>query len=374
MKLTIAERDDFLQIAQQTYNLWSAGLTQADYRYLLWSTHYQIWAKNDNNRLVYRHNNKAVASCKVVKLPLLFKGKHYKLLGLGAVYTAPDWRGQGLATRLVKSSIARAKQEDIAAILLFSAIDTEFYAACGFKILGNLDFELDPRLYSFNEPQYANGLELIPEKNISIDIRSAETLCSLDRAEKIKSGFAKFHFSSFLPWLSEEELLQLNRCHSNWLARQPYGIIRDNNYFAFQLAKFLFFSTYSSKSKATLSLTLAKNRNQISGYAITECSGTGMRILELIGDDISRAYLWQSLIKQAQTMNLIRMSGFESCINDFIPGNKLDATLINSNPEVKASHMQCYERLWSQPMFLPLAKPLESLSDYHPCPLLEFDY
>ncbi len=99
-----------------------------------------------------------------------------------------------------------------------------------------------------------------------------------------------------------------------------------------------------------------------------------MRILELVGEDMARAYLWQSLIEQAKNMDLIRICGFESLVRDFIPRCHLDHSFIALKPMIKLSHIQCYDRIWSQPMFLPLNPDLADLPMSHPCPLLEFDY
>ena len=113
MQLTRAEPADFIQIAKDMYDLWSAGLTKDFYRHFLWSTCYQPWAKRNHHRLVAKDKETVTVSCKVVHLPLACRGKHFKILGLGAIFTTPAYRGRGLATNLIQSMIKTAKQENI---------------------------------------------------------------------------------------------------------------------------------------------------------------------------------------------------------------------------------------------------------------------
>jgi len=376
MLLTVADRREAIQIYRQIYKLWSSGLTKSDYHYSFWSNYYQTWSKQNSYRLVHKDKEEIITSCKIAHFPLLTKGREYKIWGLSAIYTADARRNEGLATNLVKSIINRAKQEEIDAILLYSVIEKEFYAAHGFLSLGNLDFDLNPNIYAFEQTNTAKTNEKVNQylENISIDIRSAEGLIQQARQKKIKEKSPIFHFSSFSPWLSEAELLELIRCHKRWISRQPYGIVRHKDYFAFQLAKLLYFAAFSKNNKPTLFLTILRNKAELMGYAITECSGTSMRILELIGSDEARAHLWQSLIERAKTMNFIRICGFESIARDFIPSVRLDCQFFKIRPMIKPRHIQCSERLWSQPMLLPLNQELTNIPNYHPCPLLEFDY
>jgi len=308
-----------------------------------------------------------------LKLSLKMKNSCYQILGLGAIFTAPDWRNHGLATDLVEEVIAKAEEKGLDGLLLFSAIDKNFYFDFGFESLGSLDFEICPNNYSDKNIFLANKIDTI--RSISIEIRSAKALCKADQVKNSSAYSFNFHFSSFEPWFSENELEEMLRCYQRWLARQPYGIDRNNFYFSFQLAKFIYFATYSTTHKASWFLTIAKNeRKRIIGYAITECSGTSMRILELVGEDEARIHLWQNLIEQAKSMKLMHIRGFESIVRDFIPSCGLDSSLFSLKPMLKVDDILCYERLWSQPMFLALNPDLSDLPNIHPCPLLEFDY
>jgi len=374
MQLSIADHTDAIQITSQVYDLWSAGLKKADYRQLFWSTYQQSWSKRNTCRMVHRVENEVTFSCKTARLTLFKKNFYYQVLGLGAIFTAPTWRKQGLAGSLIESVINQAEEQNLDGVLLFSAIDKDFYTSLGFTSLGSLDFEICPQNYSHTN-SFSAGKIISQYGNISIERRNAEVLFQKDRWELSNGQNIKFHFSSFDPWFSENELCEILRCHNRWIARQPYGIVRNRHYFSFQLARFLYFATYSTTSQTHWFLTIVQDEQKgIIGYAITECSGTNMRILELIGDNLARAYLWQGLIEQAKNMNLTTICGFESIVRDFIPSCRLDHSLFSLKPTIKPAHIQCYDRLWSQPMFLAINPDLTDLFASNPCPLLEFDY
>ena len=374
MQLTVAQRSDFIQIARQTYSLWSGGLTRDDYRHLLWSTCYHPWARRNSYRLVHKIKDEVISSCKVVSLPFLMKGKEYEIWGLGSVFTAINWRNKGLGSELIESVLQKAKEENIDGVLLFSAIDSNFYSSCGFRNLGSLDFQIRTYIYSLNNKVINDNKPGLLEAEIFIETRSSEQLCKLDREQKIDEQNPRFHFSSFYPWIKENDLEEIVRCYSRWLIKQPYGIIRTYEHYAFQLAKFLYFSSYSKNNQCTLFLTIARKKGDMIGYAITEYSGTGIRILELIGTEEGRAYLWHSLIKEAQKKNLIHITGYESGVGDFIPSTKLDCDILGISPPIRVSGIQCYQRFWSQPMCFSLNSDLETMTKQRPCPVLEFDY
>ncbi len=375
MQLSIADHTDAIQITRQVYDLWSAGLTKSDYRDLFWSTYRQSWSRHNSSRMVYRIDDEVAFSCKTSRLSLLKKNCYYRIMGLGAIFTTPGWRKQGLAGSLIESLIDQAQERNLDGVLLFSAIDLEFYSSLGFMPLGSLDFEICPQNYSFTDSSLEDRIARDLRNSISIESRNAEVLLRQDRLEMSKRRSPTFHFSSFEPWFSENELIEILRCHNRWVARRPYGIPRNRHYFSFQLARFLYFAAYSTTNRNEWVLTIAKEKHRgIIGYAITECSGTNMRILELVGDDLARAYLWQNLIAQAKNMEIPKICGFESLMSDFVPYCRLDHSFLSLKPAIKPSHIQCYERLWSQPMFLALNADLADLSGIHPCPLLEFDY
>src|ERR1700722_14203398 len=165
MQLILAERADFIQIAKDVYPIWSAGLSKDSHRHLLWSAYYQPWSKRNHYRLVAKDKDTVIVSCKIVQLPVIWRGRHFQIFGLGSVFTAPAYRQQGLATDLIKSVIERAKQSNIDGVLLFSDIEEHFYSHHGFIPLGNLDFEIDNSAY-FVRADVANNI--VENRNVHI--------------------------------------------------------------------------------------------------------------------------------------------------------------------------------------------------------------
>jgi predicted N-acetyltransferase YhbS len=55
--------------------------------------------------------------------------------GLGSIAVAPERRGKGLATRLIKDMLEKVDAEGVPFVFLFSDIDPTFYAPFGFEAL-----------------------------------------------------------------------------------------------------------------------------------------------------------------------------------------------------------------------------------------------
>lgn len=59
--------------------------------------------------------------------------RRLRVLGIGAVFTHPDWRRRGLAADLLRAVLATARREGYDAAMLYSDIEPGFYAALGFR-------------------------------------------------------------------------------------------------------------------------------------------------------------------------------------------------------------------------------------------------
>lgn len=357
MQLIIADDIDHIQISRQLFDLWSSGLSKEHYKYFFWQNHNTAWAKRNIYRLAFKNRNEIVCTCKITKLDLTKRNHIHNIWGLGALFTALNWRNKGLAKKLIKTIIDQAKTKNINGILLFSEINPDFYASLGFKRLGNLDFEINPKFHT----QEKN----IEKTEITIETRSSNGIATGN----------KYNSITFKPWLSSDEFVEILRCHKRWLARQPYGIQRNGPYFSAQLNKLLYLNHSSQTSKRSLHMTLAKDANgRIIGYALTTYSGNALRIFEIIGNSEARTELWQFLLSEANRLDILKMTGTEALMKDFIPPDNLDFSDGKNFLSLKAKNIQAYERLLSQPMFLPLHPDLEDLHINNPCPLLELDY
>src|SRR6185437_2020464 len=76
---------------------------------------------------------------------LLLRDEHgvvHRTLGIGAVFTAPEARGTGVASTLLRAVLDEARNLGYGAALLYSDIDPDFYARLGFVPLPARDWAI----------------------------------------------------------------------------------------------------------------------------------------------------------------------------------------------------------------------------------------
>jgi hypothetical protein len=73
-----------------------------------------------------------VASLKRYRYPVRVDGRDGWMCGIGAVFTGPEHRGAGHASRLVEHVVEQSRQEGALLAGLFSEIGTAFYERLGF--------------------------------------------------------------------------------------------------------------------------------------------------------------------------------------------------------------------------------------------------
>jgi hypothetical protein len=176
------------------------------------------------------------------------------------------------------------------------------------------------------------------------------------------------------PGVSAETITEMSRHYARWLSRQPFGIERSEEYFAYRLGRERFIARRSKLGWPELIITMAYGSANDCGYALTECSGMTMRILEVIGSPDARQELWRELYRKALRLGLRRMRGWESVVADFAPSFSYQwigadlSTLPNGDRKILY-----FERDWGKPMMLTFNHTLESWFRVFPCPLLELD-
>ncbi|HDU6927260.1 TPA: GNAT family N-acetyltransferase, partial [Listeria monocytogenes] len=91
----------------------------------------------------YIDDNKVIANVSINKMNLIYQGEDYRALQIGTVMTHPDYRGQGLAKKLLEHVIA--KYEDQYDFLYLFANDTvlDFYPKFGFERVEESSFTVD---------------------------------------------------------------------------------------------------------------------------------------------------------------------------------------------------------------------------------------
>jgi predicted acetyltransferase len=283
--------------------------------------------------MVYKRNDKIVSSCKLFDLTVSSRGRTYSMLGVGAVYTMKDLRGQGYASDLITEVIDLAEDEGYNCVTLYSEIGVDFYEQFGFRELGSAEFSIEIHNQDYREDD-------------------------LD-----KTVFAG---PSDALWLEEH--------YSRWLRTQPYGVIRSQAYWGYKLDSERFLESNSSLSWPELELIAVRGDTKDCGYVIMEQGGSTIRILELIGSEKSRMQLWKTVLACAAKRGAKRIRGWEGVVRDLAPGFSLKPILPNDLPADLFGSVQYCDRDWGVAMMLPLSDELTEWGSQFPCPLLELDH
>jgi GNAT superfamily N-acetyltransferase len=365
MILETASWNDILPILRTNFRIWSPGLSQSDYRHYIWSQLHSPWSRRNLRYIILRVAGETRASCKTYEISVRSRSQTFSFAVLGAIFTPEKFRGQGFATDLIEGLIDRFQEQSLDGILLYSDIDPEFYESLGFDKMGSSEFLINlpedkQKSETSRQSEYINGLcreykSLVPNKSNDNGANSSGT-CHLD------------------PGLESQMIAEMTRCHSRWLRRQPFGIERTEDYFDYKLGRERFIAAHSKLGWPDITLTTVNFANSDFGYALTECSGITMRVLEVIGSENANKLLWRHLYDRAVASGIKRMRGWESIISEFAPTFSFREILPESS---KVKGAQCkirsLEREWGMPMFFALNDRLRSWFKTFPCPLLELD-
>jgi hypothetical protein len=338
MSLERAEWHDVLTVLRETVSIWSTGLTPHDYRRYIWLQMHHFWGRSNFRFYVYKENGEIKSSCKLYKIKIAARGKEYTFCGVGAVHTLIRHRGNKYARSLLQEVIELCESEDCDGLLLFSDIGPELYEDFGFAEIGSAEFSV------YLEP--AHG------------------------AVSVENSAAPENSLNFYP-LKGADLDVLMRHHKRWLRQQPWGVVRDAAYWKYKIVREDFLNVNSNLSWPQLQVTLLDGDSASGGYAITECGGNTLRVMEVVGSDYARVKLWTYLFASARQKQFKRVRGWESVIRDFEPNYKFESVL---SPSFSIGEMQYTERSWGRCMMLPLNPETDNWLDVNPCPALEFDH
>lgn len=347
-----ADWHDILPVLKETFNIWSPGLTRADYRHYIWSQMCHPWARSNFSYMVVRnHAGMVAASCKLYKVCLKARYKTYKFAGLGAVYSMLGLRGQGFGKKLMESMVEYAEADDYDGMILFSDIGPQYYQQFGFEELGGADFWMElPFVASEKVSEHCKQLE--DRSNIAFTSRKIDL----------------------------DDLSDLERNHRRWLPLQPFGFERSPQYWSYKLMRERYLNNHSMLSWPALEVLYLHIDGVMRGHAITEYGGRVLRILEIVGNFECRDLLWQGVILHAMRLGAGRVRGWESQIRDFTPRFSLSrykepGALTHALLDEKFTGVLHYvDRQWGRPMILPFDEEMESWFRIHPCPLLELDH
>jgi GNAT superfamily N-acetyltransferase len=333
MTLAPADWRDILEVLHETHRIWSPGLTRSVYHQYIGGQLSNPWSRKNFRYICMKVDERPAVSCKLYSMNMSSRGRDYRILALGAVFTLERFRMRGLAHQFIDEVVDLAEQEDYDGLILYSEIDPKFYEGLGFAELGAADFYI-----------YLPHPATWQTQN--------ESAAKVTRSPQI------------------EDVAWLERHHQRWLRAQPYGVIRDADYWRYKLQKERFLHQHSKLSWPQLQLTLLEGEHSNDGYMLTEEGGSTIRLLELVGTQSARDELWGNLLHRAKNTGMARVRGWESGICDLAPGFSL------SQFAKTAEHfepLQYAQRDWGRPMLLPLTDELESWLSIFPCPLLEID-
>jgi GNAT superfamily N-acetyltransferase len=126
------EKEHIVQSQRDSHEMWGEGLT-LDMRIekLFKLLAYEEGAYLSMSGFV-DEKGQLLSSLKRYTLTLQLHNRDYKTVGLGAVFTAKNARGQGLAQQLISRVLAEERRVGTSLALLYSDIDPSFYRQLGF--------------------------------------------------------------------------------------------------------------------------------------------------------------------------------------------------------------------------------------------------
>ncbi len=134
MPLVIAEGALLDRILDHTFPIWNEGLSRQAYGQWNTSQLKTPWGRDHLHRFALLDDEgELLATAKRYRHDVRLDGREGWMAGFGAVFTPPNARGRGAATRLLEALLDRSREEGALMASLFSEIGPEFYERLGFK-------------------------------------------------------------------------------------------------------------------------------------------------------------------------------------------------------------------------------------------------
>lgn len=332
LELRDASTAEIAEILRANYLEWASGLDKTKYYEWIWWQMRQPWAKRNYRYMGAFQSNHLVSSCKIYTLYFQSRGHVYKIAGVGAVFTPPTHRGCGYGSEMIDKAVDLCEKEDYDGMLLYSDIAPEFYGRSGFEELGDNEFHL-----------WLDG----------------EQTSTLKRDNE-----QQFHLSK----VSAEAVPAMISHYRRYLARQSFGIVRDEMYWGYKLERERYLAMHSSAHWPNLEILQLTARDKDGGYAIFEHGGKILRALEIIGSEDAVNRLWCGILDIGRERKVELVRGWEGI-------SRPDRSGRSDRPDRPyACDFKFVERDWAHPMLLPFNARLDSWLDAVPCPLLELDH
>jgi GNAT superfamily N-acetyltransferase len=131
------------QVLNDTFPLWNDGLTRENYA-KHWAAQLKTpWGQSHLDRVALVDGPHVMCSAKRYDLSLRLDGRIRRVLGIGAVFTAPAHRGRGCARELIVRMLDTAVTEGQEFAMLFSEISPAFYEQLDFVPMPLLESTLE---------------------------------------------------------------------------------------------------------------------------------------------------------------------------------------------------------------------------------------
>lgn len=326
--LDVAEWAEITNILSENYSIWSGGLSKHKYYEWVWMQLQQPWSRNNYRYLIARSGRNIVSSCKLYLMDFQARGRHYRVGGIGAVYTPERFRGNGFAAQLLETVATRCKQDGFDAMLLYSDIDPIYYERLGYELLPNCEFHI-----WINDPQVQRWI--MSDSSFAEDMHTHAPDVSF--AEAAMADDMLSHYRRFLP-------------------TRPYGVYRSEQYWKYKLQRENFRHLNALGVWPQLEMMTIDLGQKDGGYLIFEQGGQILRVLEVVGSEKTTELLWRHLLRNALLRHVQLIRGWESMAPDFVKGLKYA------------------ERDWGHPMMLTINPETAKWLDIETCHLLELDH
>jgi len=120
------------RILDDTYPIWHDGLSRQNYGRYWTAQRKTSWGEAHLDRVALQDGLHVVASAKRYDLSLRLDGRIRRVMGIGAVFTAPPYRGRGAAKELLARMMDTGEAEGFEYALLFSEIAPRIYEQLDF--------------------------------------------------------------------------------------------------------------------------------------------------------------------------------------------------------------------------------------------------
>jgi len=134
MNMVLAEGAHLDQILDHTFQIWHEGLSRAAYGRWNAAQLRTPWAREHLHRFALLDDGgRLLATAKRYRFDVQVNGREGWMCGIGAVFTPPEQRGRGHASRLVEQLVDQERRDGALLAALFSEIDPAFYQRLGFE-------------------------------------------------------------------------------------------------------------------------------------------------------------------------------------------------------------------------------------------------